>query len=182
MSVFTIDLARQFVDNAFRSRPKQFRSADEQKRSGKAHRPLLGKDKELLEALRAGEQRYRECKAEIEVIRLLRKSDAELPRQCTATANSLQEITEALSRLDRISREELNSIALYQGSSFDEMYERLEKVLCCINEGTESFFLIARKRQDENLVSARGCSAHSIRGTRKGTEEFSAPHRAYLRL
>src|SRR5437588_691652 len=104
MSSFTLEHACQLAENAFRFRPDKFESPDQQKRLGAADRPLAGKEQKLLEALRAGEQRYQECKAEIEAIRKLRKSDAELPQQCDAIADTLREIAKTLSRLDEVSR------------------------------------------------------------------------------
>jgi hypothetical protein len=140
MSFFTLEHARLIADNAFRFRPDKFESPDQQKRLGEADRPLVGKEQKLLEALRAGEQRYRECKSEITAIGKLRKSDAELSRQCDGIADTLREIAEKLSRLDEVSREEMNAIALYQGSSFEDMSQRLDDLLDWFAKGADEAF------------------------------------------
>jgi hypothetical protein len=147
MSSFTLEHARGLAENTFRFRPDKFETPDQQRWCGEADRPLLGNEKRLLDALRAGEQRYLECKAEIESIRQLRKSDAELPQRCAAITEDLQKATDALSRLDKVSREELNLIALQHDACFDEMYERLESVLSWLGEGADGFFPESNKSQ-----------------------------------
>jgi hypothetical protein len=154
---FTDKDARRFAANAFRFRADKFSSADEQIKLGQAHRPLVGKEKELLKALMSARRRYIACKDEIKTIRQLRKSDAELSEQCAAIAERLQQITDTLSGLDEISREELNLIALGQGSSFEEMCERLEDLLCWATEGAdEEFFPPIQKTAGSKLGIGKG--------------------------
>jgi hypothetical protein len=175
MSSFTREHAHRLAKNTFRYRPDKFGSPDHQKQCGKADQPLVGKEEKLLEALRAGEQRYFECKAEIETIRKLRKSDAELPQRCVAVANRLREIAEALSGFDGIAREEMNLIAVCQGSSFEEMSERLNDLLYWVAEGAdEDFFPLVQKTAGAKLgMSKRGLF-------RVPFEEFAKELRGFL--
>jgi hypothetical protein len=137
MSAFTLDHVRQLADNAFRFRPDKFKSADQQKRCGKALRQLVGKEDKLLEALRAGEQRYKECQAEISFIRELRRSDAALPQWCANLAETLGRIVDSLESLDQVSRHELDSVGRTQGSSFEQIRESLERARAWAEEGAK---------------------------------------------
>jgi hypothetical protein len=175
MSSFTLQHARRLADNAFRYRPDKFRSPDQQKRCGEANRLLVGKEKELLEALRAGERRYLACNTEIKTIRKLRKSDVELPQKCAAMANSLQEVADALSGFDNIGREEMNLIAVSQGSSFEEMSERLNDLLYWVAEGAdENFFPPVQKTAGAKLGVGKGGLL------RVPFEEFAKELRSFL--
>jgi hypothetical protein len=140
MTSFTLDHALRIAGNTFRFRPDRFGSADQQKRCGEADRPLVGKEQELLEALRADEQRYEQCKAEIRVIRKLRRSDADLPEWCANVADDLETIVESLASLDGISQDELDSIARKQGHSLEEIRGYLEKALSWAEDGAEELF------------------------------------------
>jgi hypothetical protein len=139
MSAFTIEHARQFADNAFRFRPDKFGTADKQKRSGEAHRPLVGKEEALLGALLAGEQRYEWCKEEISAIRKLRRSDAQVLHWCTNTAKELRKILESLDSLDPLSLDELDRI------SETQVRQDFEKTLSWAQEGAEELFPKAPK-------------------------------------
>ncbi|WP_426612539.1 hypothetical protein [Bradyrhizobium sp. McL0616] len=173
MSMFTDHHARALAGDTFRFRVK-FDSADEQKRRGKAVQPLVGKESALLKALRVGEQRYVDCKTELQAIRKLRNADTKLPAQCATMGEKLREVVLALSALDDVSREELDSIARSRGSSAEEMNGYLEKALDWLDAGTEELF------------SKRQKAAGRKRGVGKGgaervpLEEFAKELRYFL--
>lgn len=173
MSLFTPHHARALADETFRFQIK-YGSADKQKRDGKAIQLLVGKEDPLLRALRAGEQRYVECKTELQAIRKLRHAYNELPVQCAGMVKKLREVVQALSALDEVSREELDSMARCRGSSVEEMSRDLERHLGLLDEGSEELF------------SKRQKTAGRKRGVGKGgaqrlpLEEFAKELRVFL--
>ena len=140
MSVFTPANTQELAAIAFRFRIDKFSSPGEQAEAGEAHQPLVGKEDELLKALRAGEQRYSECRQELEAIRRLRKSDKELPDACADMARGLHSVKDDLTELDDFSRGQLDSIAQYKNSSIEEMHAYLEKLIEWLTKGAELHF------------------------------------------
>jgi hypothetical protein len=112
MSVFTIDLVRQFAQNAFRFRPAKFsNSREEQIRAGKADRPLLGKPGTLLKALQKAERLFCRWQSEIQILRTMRSSDIELRRNCEALFGHLQDARTCISSLSKPAQDSLDSFA-----------------------------------------------------------------------
>ncbi|MET4118797.1 hypothetical protein ABIB85_005426 [Bradyrhizobium sp. JR1.5] len=173
MSLFTPHHARALADETFRFQIK-YDSADEQKRLGKAIQLLVGKEDALLTVLRAGEQRYVDCKRELQDIRKLRYVYNELPVRCAGMAKKIREVVQALSAIDEISREELDSMARCRGSSVEEMTGDLERLLGLLDEGSKELF------------SKRQKTAGRKRGVGKGgaqrlpLEEFAKELRVFL--
>jgi hypothetical protein len=134
MSKFTMEEARRLAALTFRYLPQHFDTPDKQIQEGKADRPLLGKEDKLLVALQAGERRYNDCYKEVETIKALRKSDRELPARCATLAAQLSDIQCNLIRLDHVSRDELDSVAHWLGSSAAEMHARIGDLLAWLRE------------------------------------------------
>jgi hypothetical protein len=174
MSVFTPANTQELAAIAFRFRVK-FNSPEEQAERGQAHRPLVGKEDELLKALRAGEQRYSECRQELKAIRKLRKSENELPVLCADMARKLNSIKDDLTELDVVSREELDSAAQCQGSSIEEMHARLEKLLEWLIGGAEVYL----PHQQKMPGRTRGAGNSGV--LRLPLEEFAKELRNFLR-
>jgi hypothetical protein len=137
MSVFTPEEARRLAALTFR-RSDKFSSASKQLEAGKAKQKLLGLENELLTVLRAAEQRYEDCRQEIDCISKLRRSDRYLPQFCADLARRLKAVKESLAKLDPISREELDSVARYQDSSTEEMHERIDVLLAWLQDAAHS--------------------------------------------
>jgi len=151
MSPFNHFEAERLAAMAFRFRADKFTSHIQQNMCGNPHRPLVGKEHELLEVLLAGEQRYRDCKRELEIILDLRSSDRKLPVFCAQMANNLSVIQNALRGLDYVSRTEMDSIARCLGSDADEMHAHIDRVLQWLRarpdiEGIEGEKAVGRKR------------------------------------
>ncbi|MBR0940243.1 hypothetical protein [Bradyrhizobium liaoningense] len=173
MTLFARHHAHALADDTFRFRIT-FDSADEQKRCGKAVQPLVGKEDALLKALRAGEQRYVECKTELQAIQKLRRADTDLPARCAKMGEKLKEVVQVLSVLDDVSRQELDSMAHLHGSSVQEMSGHLEKLLSCLDAGSEELF---SKRQ-KTAGRKRGVGKGGVQ--RVPLEEFAKELRNFL--
>lgn len=173
MSVFTYQRAHALANETFRFSLK-FDSADEQKRCGMADRLLLGKEDALLKALRAGEQRYADCKTELQAIIKLRSADTKLPAQCATMSQKLREVLLALSALDEVSREELDSIARCRGSSSEEMSGYLRTVSAWLDSGTEELFSKRQKAVGRKRGVGKGGAL------RLPLEEFAKELRSFL--
>ncbi|MCK1521999.1 hypothetical protein [Bradyrhizobium sp. 17] len=173
MSVFTRHHAHALADDTFRFRIT-FDSPNDQKGLGEAVQPLVGKEDALLKALRAGEQRYVECKTELQAIQKLRSAYTDLPAQCAGMGKKLREVAQVLSGLDDVSREELNSMAHPHGSSVEEMSEYLEKVLGWLDAGSEELFSKPQKTAGRKRGVGKGGSQ------RLPLEEFAKELRNFL--
>ena len=131
MSVFSPTDARDLAAIAFRYRI----SPNENAQAGA--RALVGKEDELLIALRAGEQRYFACRQELQAIRGLRKSDKDLPEACGDLARRLRSIKDDLAKLGDFSRGQLDSIARYRSSTIEEMDAQFENLIQWLTQGAE---------------------------------------------
>jgi hypothetical protein len=146
MSKFTIEEARRLAALTFRYLPQHFDSPEEQIEAGKVDRPLLGKEHKLLAVLQAREQRFNDCYKEVETIKALRESDRELPARCAALVAQLSDINRSLTRLDGVSRDELDSIAHWLGSSAAEMHTRIDDLLAWLREAAMDDVDTARRK------------------------------------
>jgi hypothetical protein len=134
MSVFTIDHARQFAQNAFSFRPAKFsNSREEQIRAGKADQPLLGKEETLLKALQKAERRFCRWQREIKSLRTIRSSDIELRRKCEALSKHLLDARTCISSLSEPSRESLASFAALARLDFSKIQSQLRRLAYIAN-------------------------------------------------
>jgi hypothetical protein len=138
MTAFTMDLAHRLADGAFRFRPHRFsNSPEEQKKMGKAHRPLLGKEQSLLNALREAEERYREWSGEIRALKAMRRSDDQLRRDCDTLLGHLQQARLCLSHFGNASRDGVDAIASGVGFDFSKLQSVLRRATYIAKVGSE---------------------------------------------
>jgi hypothetical protein len=175
-SVFTLEEARRLAALTFRFHEKKFASPEKQLEAGEAHQPLVGKEYELLAALKAGEERYRRSERAIAILRDLRNSDREFPRQCARLALTLRSVRQDLSDLSEVMLGQLNSIATYQGSSGAEVHARIEALITLFQEGARIPTRYKRKKAGKKLGKS------NVGVDRPPLEEFAKEIRRVLIL
>jgi hypothetical protein len=159
MSVFTKDEACRLAALTFRA--------------GDAGRPLVGKEDELLASLRKGERRFYDWNRHLESAKALGSWKEEFPSRCAIIASLLHKTKRGLNDLDKVSRDELDSIARTIGSSWSEMQTRIDELLHWLRQGigNPSF---GRKKSG----SLKGTSKKGV--VRSPFEEFAKELRIFL--
>jgi hypothetical protein len=146
MSKFTVEAARTLARNAFTLRS----GSKPRKEAVQPNAPLVGREDKLLEALRAGEARYREWEAGIRALKAFRKSDSSLQRVSETLSQHLSDALRCVSSMDEIEREEFEMMAGARDWSIEEIEGALTQIIrvaedCKIEEGP------AKKRRGRKL-------------------------------